>query len=96
MNLWLPTQGKLLILIIKKTADWIELYNKGNARLTLEAITLTDNLEKTSKWEIPAGTQIAANGFLVFWADTQIPDFTPTLHFRLQANRLGFPTNRAC
>ncbi len=54
----------------QQTADWIELYNKGNSLVDLSGYHLTDNLKKTTKWEIPAGTQLAANGYLVFWADT--------------------------
>jgi hypothetical protein len=54
----------------KQTADWIELYNKGNSQVDLGGCYLTDNLKKPKKWKIPVGIKIAANGFLLFWADT--------------------------
>ena len=53
----------------KQSADWIELYNNGNSPVDLGGYFLTDNLGKPKKWSIPAGAQIAANGYLVIWAD---------------------------
>ncbi|HPS13117.1 MAG TPA: lamin tail domain-containing protein, partial [Prolixibacteraceae bacterium] len=42
----------------EQSADWIELYNKGNSPVDLGGYYLTDNLKKTKKWKIPAGIQI--------------------------------------
>ncbi len=52
------------------SADWIEIYNKGNSSVDLGGYCLTDNLKKPAKWRIPAGIQISANGYMIFWADT--------------------------
>ena len=49
--------------------DWIELYNKSNAAINLSGFFLSDNPANIKKWEIPAGTNIAANGYLIFWCD---------------------------
>jgi hypothetical protein len=51
-------------------ADWIEIYNNGNTAVNLAGFYLTDNLSKPTKWKIPTGVQIAAHGYVLFWADT--------------------------
>jgi hypothetical protein len=50
-------------------ADWIELYNASTADVDLSGCFLTDNISDSSKWQIPGGTFIPANGYLLFWAD---------------------------
>lgn len=50
----------------QKTEDWIELYNDSNAAIDISGWHLSDKESKPEKWEIPAGTMIPANGFLVF------------------------------
>lgn len=52
-----------------ESADWIELYNTADSTVDLSGYFLTDNLSDETKWPIPAGTVIPANGFLIFWAD---------------------------
>ncbi|MFW9831504.1 MAG: lamin tail domain-containing protein, partial [Candidatus Thorarchaeota archaeon] len=49
--------------------DWIELYNGGNESIDLSGMYLTDDLTNP-KWQFPTGTNIAAGGFLVVWADS--------------------------
>ncbi|MCG8329865.1 MAG: lamin tail domain-containing protein [Chitinophagales bacterium] len=49
-----------------RTEDWIELYNTSNAPVDISGWHLSDKEDKPEKWEIPAGTIIPANGFLVF------------------------------
>ena len=51
--------------------DWIELYNSGSNTVDLTGFTLTDTSDEPSKWTFPAGTQIAAGGFLLVWADDE-------------------------
>ncbi len=50
----------------QKTEDWIELYNNSSAAVDISGWHLSDKESKPEKWEIPAGTVIPANGFLVF------------------------------
>ncbi len=50
-----------------KTEDWIELYNTSDVDMDISGWHLSDKEGKPEKWEIPAGTTISANGFLVFW-----------------------------
>jgi hypothetical protein len=49
--------------------DWIELYNNTSSSIDLSGYFLTDDALNLSKWEIPSGTSIDANGYLIFWAD---------------------------
>ena len=52
-----------------ESADWIEIYNAGNSLVDIGGYYLTDNFNNTSKWQIPEGTQIEPQGFLLIWAD---------------------------
>ena len=49
--------------------DWIELYNNTNQAVDLSDYFLSDNYDNPLKWDFPAGTSIAANGYLIVWAD---------------------------
>lgn len=50
-----------------RTEDWIELYNSSDVAVDISGYHLSDKESKPAKWEIPPGTVIPANGFLVFW-----------------------------
>ncbi len=50
-----------------RTEDWIELYNQGTTAVDLGGWHLSDKEDNPTKWVIPAGTTIPANGHLVFW-----------------------------
>lgn len=47
--------------------DWIELYNTGAAAVDLSGWYLSDSQNNNTKYQIPPGTSIAANGRLLFW-----------------------------
>tara|TARA_R110000787_G_scaffold13189_4_gene41713 strand:- start:349 stop:3312 length:2964 start_codon:yes stop_codon:yes gene_type:complete len=47
--------------------DWIELYNTSGSSVNIGGYHLSDKSSNPTKWEIPAGTIIPANGYLVFW-----------------------------
>ena len=49
--------------------DWIELYNNSNLDIDLSGYFLSDDSEDIMSWQIPAGTVISANGYLMIWAD---------------------------
>jgi hypothetical protein len=49
--------------------DWVELYNNSNQEIDLSAWLLSDDATKLDKYALPAGTKIAANGYLIIWAD---------------------------
>jgi len=73
----------------KQSADWIELYNKGNSPVDLGGYYLTDNLKKTKKWKIPSGIQIPANGYLLFWADTTNTGFHTNFALSASGEQIG-------
>jgi hypothetical protein len=47
--------------------DWIELFNTGNTSVNLSGYYLSDSSDDPTKWAIPSGLVIPANGYLVFW-----------------------------
>ncbi len=53
------------------SSDWVELYNAGASAVNLGGYHLTDNISDTLKWAFPAGTMIAAKGYLLVWCDGQ-------------------------
>ncbi len=48
--------------------DWLELYNAGGSAVDIGGYFLSDNPANPLKWQIPAATNIAAGGALLFWA----------------------------
>lgn len=51
-------------------ADWIELANPGSEAVDLSGWYLTDRASDLTKWRIPDGTSIPAQGYLVVFADS--------------------------
>ena len=66
--------------------DWIELYNTTSIPIDLSGSFLTDNYAVPNKFQIPAGTIIQPNNFLIFWADEN-PSTVSYVHcnFKLSA-----------
>jgi len=52
-----------------ESADWIELYNSTNTDIDISGYYLSDNINDSTRWAIPAGTIIQAYSFLLVWAD---------------------------
>ncbi|MBI3235854.1 MAG: lamin tail domain-containing protein, partial [Bacteroidetes bacterium] len=51
-----------------KYEDWIEIYNDGNAAVSLQDYYLSDDITDKVKYKIPSGITIASKGFVRFWA----------------------------
>lgn len=49
--------------------DYIELKNTSDQLIDISGFYLSDNPANPRKWMIPFGTTIAANGYLIIWAD---------------------------
>jgi len=67
---------------------YIELHNSGTNTVDLSGFFLTDSYADPTRWAFPQGTVIAANGFLVVWADgepAQSAALAPHTSFRLAA-----------
>ncbi|USN98299.1 MAG: CotH kinase family protein [Phycisphaeraceae bacterium] len=54
--------------------DFIEIYNAGDVPVDLSGMWLTDDPGFPRAWPIPAGTIIAAGGYLLIWADNDPAD----------------------
>jgi hypothetical protein len=50
--------------------DWVELYNVDTTSISLANLYLTDDLTSEKKWSFP-DTVIAADGYLLVWADNE-------------------------
>lgn len=60
--------------------DWIELFNLFSTNKDISGYYLSDKKSNISKWQIPQGTSIPGNGYLIIWADKD------TLQIGLHAN----------
>lgn len=67
--------------------DWIELQNVSNGTLSLTGWSLSDQGNIPRKFTFPAGTSIAAGGYLVVWADSETN--APGLHAGFNLSRQG-------
>jgi spore coat protein CotH len=65
--------------------DWIELYNKTTQPVELSGYYLTDNPVNLNKWEIPAGTILQPNDYLIIWADEDSSQGPYHANFKLSA-----------
>ncbi|MCC7429656.1 CotH kinase family protein [bacterium] len=65
--------------------DWIELYNNSASTLSLNGYFLTDEADSLTKWAFP-DTTIAANGFLIVWADDDSGQVGLHANFKLSAS----------
>ena len=65
--------------------DWIELYNMSGSAVDLSGYYLSDSKDHFSKWQFPAGTTIAAGGYLIIWADDQAAQAGLHANFKLSS-----------
>jgi spore coat protein CotH len=66
--------------------DWIELYNNSDKAIDMTGYYLTDDLAKPKKWALPTGTQIAAKGYTIIWADETAKEGTLHANFKLSTS----------
>jgi hypothetical protein len=65
--------------------DWIELHNSSNSGINLTGLYLSDDALNLMKWQIPAGTSIAANDVLIIWTDNDADQSGLHTNFKLSA-----------
>jgi hypothetical protein len=65
--------------------DWLELYNLASVPLDLSGYYISDTRDNPAKWQIPAGTTIPANGYLIIWADKDTTQVGLHANFRLSS-----------
>lgn len=63
--------------------DWIELHNTTGATINLSGIYLSNDDTDLKKWEIPYGTRIRPDGYLIIWADEDDSQFGLHADFKL-------------
>ena len=66
--------------------DWIELYNNTNVAIDLSGYFLSDDQSDLTLWEFPQGTSIAANGYLIVWADKDLTQTGLHADFKLSSS----------
>ncbi len=67
--------------------DWIELYNFGPITVSLDSLYLTDDIDKPTRFAIPAGLSIPPDQYLLFFADGTPEQGAQHTNFKL--NRSG-------
>ncbi|MGJ8593435.1 MAG: CotH kinase family protein [Aquaticitalea sp.] len=65
--------------------DWFELYNNTSTTLSLDNLYATDTESNLLKWQFPAGTTIAPNGYLIVWADEDLDETGLHADFKFSA-----------
>ncbi|MBI3133937.1 MAG: CotH kinase family protein [Bacteroidetes bacterium] len=69
INELMPSNSTYLADNFGEYDDWLELYNPNQKTLNLSGCKFEWN---SLSWTIPNGTEIAANGYLLFWFDATI------------------------
>ena len=65
--------------------DWLEIYNAGTSAVSLDGMYLSDNLLFPTKFALPNGLVVPANGHLLLWADSEPFQGITHLGFNLSA-----------
>ncbi|MCY7409736.1 MAG: lamin tail domain-containing protein, partial [Chitinophagales bacterium] len=71
INEYSASNRNLIVDNFGKNEDYIELYNTTGASVDLTGWYLTDDYADLTKWQFPAGSTIAANGFKKIWASNK-------------------------
>lgn len=66
--------------------DWIELYNNTSSQVDLSGYYLSDDNVDYLEWQIPEGTVIGANDYLIIWADDDVAQDGLHASFKLSAS----------
>lgn len=69
--------------------DWIELRNLTDEAIDISGMYLSDNAYNPLKWYFPEGTTIAANGYLIIWADEDGDEDQEGLHANFKLSSKG-------
>jgi hypothetical protein len=70
--------------------DWFEIYNPNSFDVNIGGYYFSDNIENPKKWRVPTdypdSVTIAANSWLLFWADDDVEQGVRHSKFRLNNN----------
>lgn len=88
INEWMADNTRTLFNPIGGQADdWFELYNRGDTPANLAGFYLTDALNDPFQFLIPPGYVIPPHGFLIVWADNQLPTGSGDLHVNFKLSK---------
>lgn len=65
--------------------DWVELYNSGTSTVDLSGFFLTDKADNLTKWDLPDGSLLGANEYLIIWTDEDSSQGVYHANFKLSA-----------
>ncbi len=69
--------------------DWVELYNSSSSDFALGGYHISDDSTEPLKWEIPAGTTVPGNGYLIIWTDKDENNGQVPLHTNFKLSSGG-------
>ena len=69
--------------------DWIELYNNTSTSIDLSNTYLSNKDGERLKWKFPNNTTIAANAYLIVWADKDVDQTGLHCNFKLKKSGHG-------
>ncbi|MDI6447427.1 lamin tail domain-containing protein [Anaerobaca lacustris] len=69
-----------------QAADWIELYSTADVPVDIGGMYLTDDSQNPTRWQVPAGTIVAPNGYVLIWADGAVDGEGLHASFKLSAD----------
>lgn len=70
-----------------RTPDWIELYNPTTTSVDVGGMSLNDQANNNPpRWVFPAGSIVPARGYLLIYADSDLPVSSTNTGFGLKAN----------
>lgn len=67
--------------------DWVEFYNNSDEPFDLSGYFLSDKIDQLDRWQIPDGTIIEGNGYLIVWCDEDLTQ--PGLHANFGLSKDG-------
>ncbi len=85
INEIMASNGGVAVDEVGESDDWIELYNPTAEAIDLTGFYLTDNQWNLTKWEIPTGTIINPDSYLIVWADEDGTQGNYHANFKLSA-----------
>ena len=65
--------------------DWIELFNLSSLSIDISGYYLSDKKSNILKWQIPQGTHIPGNGYIIIWADKDTTQIGLHANFKLSS-----------
>lgn len=67
-------------------APWVELYNRSDATIDLDGMSMTDSHLQPQRWSLPDGIQLGGRQRLLIWADAETDDGPLHANFALRGN----------